>query len=72
MSEFLRGLSELHRLRAEREGAQPNPRSLDLAADPMEGARFRPGDVVVDPVTGQEGEVVHVAFRHLTIPVTRR
>lgn len=72
MSSFLRGLSELERLRADRELERPAASSSDLTADPLEGARFREGDRVLDPVTGERGEVVRVTFRHVTIPVTRR
>lgn len=71
MSHFLRGLASLHRLKAERLAARPEPQSQDLADDPEAHLTFRAGDVVVDPITGQEGTVEHVTYRHVQIPPPR-
>jgi len=68
VSTFLRGLAGARAAREERERTRPNPSSRDLAGDELLGAKFRPGDRVIDPVTGMEGEVVRVTFRHVTIP----
>lgn len=68
MSSFLRGLAAARAAREARERGRPTPRSLDLAMDDVVGARFRPGDRVVDPVTGLEGTVERVTFRHVLVP----
>jgi len=68
MSHFLRGLAGAHAAREERARNRPQPSSRDLAGDELAGATFRSGDRVVDPVTGQEGTVERVTFRHVLIP----
>lgn len=67
MSEFLRGLSAVRHAADERARTRPNASSRDFAGDELLGARFRPGDRVTDPVTGKEGTVARVAFRHVLI-----
>lgn len=72
MSDFLRGLAGVHAAREERARSRPKATSRDLAGDELAGAVFRPGDRVVDPVTGQEGTVERVTFRHVLIPPAGR
>jgi hypothetical protein len=68
MSQFLRGLAGVRAAREERERSRPNLSSRDLAGDELLGATYRRGDRVVDPVTGMEGTVERVTFRHVLIP----
>jgi hypothetical protein len=72
MTEFLRGLAGVRAGNEERERSRPQPSSRDLAGDELLGAKFREGDRVVDPVTGQEGTVERVTFRHVLIPTPGR
>ncbi len=71
MSDFLRGLAMARAAREERERSRPNLSSRDLAGDELLGARFRPGDRIIDPVSGMEGTVEHVTTRHVQIPPAR-
>jgi hypothetical protein len=68
MSSILRGLAQVRAAAEERERSHPEISSRDLVGDPLEGARFHVGDRVVDPVTGMEGTVARVTFRHVTLP----
>lgn len=68
MSGILRGLAAVRAAREERERSRPALSSRDLAGDELAGAQYRPGDRVVDPVTGMEGTVERVTFRHVLIP----
>lgn len=68
MSEIVRALAQARRAKEERERGRPELTSADLAGDELAGAKFRVGDRVVDPVTGQEGIIERVTFRHVTLP----
>jgi|GEM_PF-5877714 len=64
----LKPLAAIRKVRDELASARPSPQSKDLAGDELAGAMFHPGDRVMDPVTGMEGTVEHVAYRHVTLP----
>lgn len=67
MADLEEGMARLRRLAA-RDAERPrlSPRvGLDPCA--LQGCLHRPGERVLDSVSGQEGEVVHSGFIHATI-----
>jgi hypothetical protein len=68
MGNFEEGVRALERQRALR--AVDAPRGLAGALDShvLAGAPYKPGDRVLDRVTGEEGHVVSVQYAHVLIP----
>ncbi len=62
MGEFEEGLRILERLREQHGAPAGGELERALSRETLVGARFSPGDQVVDRVTGLGGHVVHTGF----------
>ena len=72
MGDFEEGVRALERQRALR--AVDAPRSLADALDShvLAGAPYRPGQAVLDRITGEVGRVITVAYRNVLVPPAKR